>query len=612
MLSSFGFITYNSLPGFRRVWGKLHGYCWLPVYVCWPFRVGEVRDMKHELESKQKSHHPFYNHTLATILVEYASAVYISDLTELFTWTCSRCGGFTKGFEIIELVVDVQHCLQGFVGVANDPNAIVIAFRGTQERSIRNWIEDLVWKQLDINYPGMPDAMVHYGFYYAYHNTTMRPAILDAVRRAKKFYGDIPIIVTGHSMGGAMAAFCGLDLTVNENAQNIQVMTFGQPRVGNAAFASYYSKLVPRTIRVTHENDIVPHLPPYYSYFPHKTYHHFPREVWLYSLGFGSLVYSAEKLCDASGEDPSCCRSVSGNSISDHLIYFGVKMGSEKPACGIMKVLDSYSVRDPMGNLIMSRDPAASLLELNTKKAWLTEQNEFFQKPDRTGRIVYISMLTNICDRHELERQHVEQVVCAVCDTEQPVAQVCTNCGVRMGEYFCGICKFFDDDIGKQQFHCHDCGICRVGGRENYFHCKKCGSCYSVGLRDNHSCVENSMRHHCPICYEYLFDSLKDTTVMKCGHTMHYECCQEMIRRDKYCCPICSKSVIDMSRTWKRIDEEVEATVMPPDYRDRKVWILCNDCNDTTEVYFHIIGQKCGHCRSYNTRAIAPPVLPHS
>lgn len=93
------------------------------------------------------------------------------------------------------------------------------------------------------------------------------------------------------------------------------------------------------------------------------------------------------------------------------------------------------------------------------------------------------------------------------------------------------------------------------------------GSCYSIALRDNHLCVENSMRHHCPICYEvhifpliirgfsfkqhvvgsmtvfwcefvvlsqYLFDSLKDTTVMKCGHTMHCECYHEMITRDKW------------------------------------------------------------------------------
>ncbi|KAJ6688896.1 hypothetical protein OIU85_005333 [Salix viminalis] len=181
------------------------------------------------------------------------------------------------------------------------------------------------------------------------------------------------------------------------------------------------------------------------------------------------------------------------------------------------------------------------------------------------------NMLKNFCDRHELNRCDVKQVICAVCDTEQPVAQVCTNCGVNMGEYFCEICKFFDDVTAKGQFHCDECGICRVGGRENYFHCKKCGSCYATSLLDNHLCVENSMRHHCPICYEYLFDSLKETTVMKCGHTMHGECYYEMIKRDKFCCPICSKSIIDMSKTWKRIDEEIEATAMPEDYRHRKV-----------------------------------------
>ncbi|XP_041000920.1 lipase-like isoform X1 [Juglans microcarpa x Juglans regia] len=348
-----------------RVMGKS---CWLILAI---FTYLLAFSSGRELNVKVKGDHSFiYNHTLAAVLVEYASAVYMSDLTELFTWTCQRCDGLTKGFEIIELVVDVQHCLQGFVGVAKDLNAIVIAFRGTQEHSIMNWIEDLYWKQLDLKYPGMDNAMVHHGFYYAYHNTTIRPAVLNAVKRAKKLYGDIPIMVTGHSMGGAMAAFCGLDLKVNHEAQNIQVVTFGQPRIGNAAFASCYSKLVPNAIRVINDHDIVPHLPPYYHYFPQKTYHHFPREVWLYNIELGSLVYKTEKVCDGTGEDPSCSRSVTATSISDHLVYYGIELMSNAPGtCRFWMdpQVALYCRMDLSGNVVLSRVPASPVIRLNTE-----------------------------------------------------------------------------------------------------------------------------------------------------------------------------------------------------------------------------------------------------
>ncbi|KAK9288907.1 hypothetical protein L1049_017376 [Liquidambar formosana] len=340
----------------RRRWLKV------AILICL-FAVSSGR----ELKAKHTDHIPIYNHTLATILVEYASAVYMSDLTELFTWTCSRCDDLTEGFEIIELIVDIQHCLQGFVGVAKDLNAVVIAFRGTQEHSIQNWIEDLFWKQLDLSYPGMPDAMVHHGFYYAYHNTTIRPGVINAVKRARELYGDIKIMLTGHSMGGAMASLCALDLKVNHEAQDVQVLTFGQPRIGNAVFASYYSQLVPNTIRVVNEHDIVAHLPPYYPRFPQKTYHHFPREVWLYNVELGSLVYVVEKVCDSSGEDPDCSRSVTGNSISDHLVYFGIElMGETWRSCRIVMNpnIEKYGRTDLNGNFILSKDPA--ILKLNS------------------------------------------------------------------------------------------------------------------------------------------------------------------------------------------------------------------------------------------------------
>ncbi|KAM3371468.1 hypothetical protein ACQJBY_018723 [Aegilops geniculata] len=99
-----------------------------------------------------------FNYTLAKTIVEYASAVYMTDLTALYTWTCSRCNDLTKGFEIRCIIVDIQNCLQAFIGVDHNLNAVIVAIRGTQENSVQNWIKDLVWKQVDLNYPNMPDA----------------------------------------------------------------------------------------------------------------------------------------------------------------------------------------------------------------------------------------------------------------------------------------------------------------------------------------------------------------------------------------------------------------------------------------------------------------------
>lgn len=210
--------------------------------------------------------------------------------------------------------------------------------------------------------------------------------------------------------------------------------------------------------------------------------------------------------------------------------------------------------------------------------------------------------------RHQLDRKQVAEVICALCDTQQPVSASCSSCGVTFGRYSCmqvgsklqvgtlqlgswfawvsaycaveishglyhvqsellaaavGVtqvspsvnpmyvchmpwfirytavehrqflqtrhdtvclcmqCNFFDDDTTKQQFHCNDCGICRVGGRANFFHCSTCNCCYSITLQDSHVCVTNSMHQNCPVCFEYLFDSIRPIAVLACGHTIH-------------------------------------------------------------------------------------------
>ncbi|CAM0956901.1 unnamed protein product [Alopecurus aequalis] len=212
------------------------------------------------------------------------------------------------------------------------------------------------------------------------------------------------------------------------------------------------------------------------------------------------------------------------------------------------------------------------------------------------------SLEIDLRDRHDIPRHEISKVICSLCNKEQDVQQNCSDCGACMGRYFCEKCNFFDDDISKNQYHCDGCGICRTGGIENFFHCEKCGCCYSNMLKDSHHCVERAMHHNCPVCFEYLFDSTMEISVLHCGHTIHLECLNEMRLHHHFSCPVCSRSACDMSDAWHKLDQEVAATPMPEFYQKKMVRILCNDCGATSSVRFHVLAQKCPGCSSYNTR----------
>ncbi|AUF82230.1 E3 ubiquitin--protein ligase MIEL1-like protein [Tetraselmis virus 1] len=208
--------------------------------------------------------------------------------------------------------------------------------------------------------------------------------------------------------------------------------------------------------------------------------------------------------------------------------------------------------------------------------------------------------------RHEIDRFSIKEVVCANCDTRQPVSTKCKDCGVTFGEYSCMICNFFED-TDKQQFHCAECGICRVGGRENYIHCEKCACCRSVNDIDHVCLTENTMKE-CPICLDYLFDSTKPVSILKCGHAIHQHCLHDMMGNpnptygtQRFSCPLCSKSMQDMTRLWDELDRNVAENPMPEQYSNIQLNIYCNDCNTESTVPFHI-WLKCVQCGSYNTR----------
>lgn len=203
--------------------------------------------------------------------------------------------------------------------------------------------------------------------------------------------------------------------------------------------------------------------------------------------------------------------------------------------------------------------------------------------------------------RHRIDRFKISEVVCTECNMKQNVQQYCEYCGVCFGKYYCDICHLFDDKE-KDQFHCNGCGFCRIGGKDNFVHCNTCNMCIPKSVYDNHKCL-NIVDSSCPICMDDLFTSITGILQLKCGHYIHNTCLNELLKTS-YKCPMCSSSIVVIDEYNKLIDEEIEAMEMPEEYKNTMVNILCNDCHNTNNVKFHIIGLKCADCGCYNTRKI--------
>jgi hypothetical protein len=96
-----------------------------------------------------------------------------------------------------------------------------------------------------------------------------------------------------------------------------------------------------------------------------------------------------------------------------------------------------------------------------------------------------------------MDRFGVSEVRCSICKLRQSSkTNECSRCRVRFAEYHCMTCNIWTS-LDKMPFHCDICGLCRVGGRENYRHCVTCCMCMSVGVYDTHVCKCYAFRCRC-------------------------------------------------------------------------------------------------------------------
>lgn len=122
-------------------------------------------------------------------------------------------------------------------------------------------VSESVSKQEELVYPdkysqSQNPVKMHRGFVRAY--LSVRERIHDHVKNS----GATQYRITGHSLGGAIAKLCAIDLQYNFSDKiSVEAYSFGSPRVGNKAFTESYNRRVPDTWRVVNGWDAVVGLP---------------------------------------------------------------------------------------------------------------------------------------------------------------------------------------------------------------------------------------------------------------------------------------------------------------------------------------------------------------
>lgn len=201
-----------------------------------------------------------------------------------------------------------------YVAYSQSQNKIIVSHEGTDPFNWDSIKNDLKFAPADPNDQlarCVPQgSTMHDGFQQAWSRTA--DDVLAQVRAARDAHPGASVLVTGHSLGAALAALDSIYLACN-GVDNAETIVFGQPRVGNFPFVSSLQ----RHSHLTNYADPVPHLPPHDDDF----YWAGPNEFWQNPADSNS-IYDC-----GSYENTNCAWSIKFDDydVINHLgVYAGV------------------------------------------------------------------------------------------------------------------------------------------------------------------------------------------------------------------------------------------------------------------------------------------------
>jgi len=151
------------------------------------------------------------------------------------------------GFSQCRAVSSLFHSQVAYV--VSEGDVLVIACRGTDDAE--DWFTNANMYLRDL-----PVGQIHTGFSGAYGMVQVQ--IIDEIEKRRPKH----IWVTGHSLGGAMALTCAIDLELIRKIQIDGLFTFGQPMIGKSPLiTSIHERLREKYVHFANERDIVPFMP---------------------------------------------------------------------------------------------------------------------------------------------------------------------------------------------------------------------------------------------------------------------------------------------------------------------------------------------------------------
>ncbi|KAI0941021.1 hypothetical protein AcV7_003241 [Taiwanofungus camphoratus] len=243
-------------------------------------------------------------------------------------WTCGGPCTALSGVQVLTAGGD-----QGeipFYFVAKDPQSqsIVVAHEGTDPTNLLSDLNDAEFAQVAINSTLFPQAssgvQVHDGFQQTQGRTA--DLILSTVQSALSSTGYTNVLVTGHSLGAAVAT---LDATMLRMALpssvNVDAVVFGLPRVGNQQFANMIDSMFPDFTHVTNQDDPVPRVPPQFLSYQHPS-----GEAHITAVDSSTGDATMVQCPGQENEHCSDGNSLLDSSVQNHLgpYFSGVSFGS--------------------------------------------------------------------------------------------------------------------------------------------------------------------------------------------------------------------------------------------------------------------------------------------